>query len=40
LAFAANLIGVFWDARIEIGRPFFDPIDKFGNSWILPQRIN
>jgi hypothetical protein len=29
-----------WDARIEIGWPFFNPIDKFGNSWMLPQRIN
>jgi hypothetical protein len=29
-----------WNARIEIGWPFFDPIDKFGNSWMLPQGVN
>jgi hypothetical protein len=29
-----------WNARIEIGWPFFNPIDKFGNSWMLPQRVN
>jgi hypothetical protein len=28
-----------WDARIEIGWPFFNPIDEFGNSWMLPQRV-
>ena len=29
-----------WNARVEIGWPLFDPIDKFGNSWMLPQGVN
>jgi hypothetical protein len=29
-----------WSARIEISWPFSNPIDKFGNSWMLPQCVN
>ena len=38
--FRQMLPAFVWNARIEIGWPFFNPIDKFGNSWMLPQRVN